>query len=219
MLPDQDIEPAEYWAELTKHPRPHVVVDFPRYKLGTREPIARVAIVVLTQGETMAANAAAERTARKMLKEAHPNKGEESQGYSELFQLAASAELLVRACRRADDPSLKRPFFRAVDDVHQYLTPDEVGALVQAYIACKVKFSPTLTEMESEDEMNAWLEVIFKGGNYSPLFSASLARLIQSVIFMGSRLFASPTDRFSAGSSPDSLATSTSNDPTAAGSS
>lgn len=211
MLPTT--EPVELWAELTKYPRPHKIVDFPRKKPGTQEPICQLAMVVLTQSESMAANAQAEKTARRLLKDAAPQKGETSRGYDELFQSAACSEVLVRACKKADDPELKKPLFRSVDDVQQYMTPDEVAVLMTAYLVHKAETGPVMSAFDSEEELDGWLRAIFIGGNYSPLFSASSALQIQCTTYLGSRWYALPTGSFSAGSSQDLLESSTDSAP------
>ena len=203
---------AELWAALTSGPRPSKVIDFPRKKGGSGpdadEPIGTMTMVVLTQGETMAANTEAEKEVRKLLRE-----GKEidydSEGRRYLLQNASAMEIVWRSLRDAADPTLLKPLFMSKESLRKATTPDEIGVLMNQYLMMRLDIGPIIGEM-SEDEMEAWLDTMARVGIFDPLGSASQALLIGLVIFSAKRLRALRTANSSAGSQPeDTVPTST----------
>ena len=204
MKPNPDISPSEYWAELTKQPRPHKVIDFPRKKPGTNEAICQIAIVVLTQSEQMHAAANATRRTRKLIADETSKPNEWPPSAQEIYQSAIANEVLYLSCKDPTDAELKKPFFRGMPDIEKYLTVDEVAVLMMNYINIKQDLGPIVSAFDSDDEMEAWLETIVRGGNYDPLFSVSQPLLIRLVAYLAGQLFSSQTDKSSAGSLRDS---------------
>jgi len=208
MLPDPSVPARDYWLKLTEVPRPSDRVDFPR-KDKDGKPICEVIIQVMSQAEMMAANAEAEKTARKLLKDSIPAKGEKSRGYDELITSAGCVEILWRVCRHPDDPKL--PFFRSKMDITEHLTVDEIGVLFNCYAMTAAKYGPVINEFESDSELEAWIQTLAEAKNWAPLGFLSLGALRQLVISMASRLYPSPTGSSLLGSL---LETSTSSLPT-----
>lgn len=195
------------WAEIVKQPRPHRVVDFPR-KRPDGTPIGTVALIVLTQGDNMASAAEAEKTTRKITAQ---DKGETSR---EVYTLAVNCEVLFRACKDPNDPKLERPFFRSVSDIRKFLTVDEIAVLMNLYLEFRRATSPIMGELDTDEEVEAWISTLALGGNFDPLASASLGLLRRCVTVMASRLYGSPTDRSSPGSQPNTGETSAESSPT-----
>jgi len=195
MKPNDNITPGEYWAELTKQPRPHKVVDFPRRKPGSKEPICQIALVVLTQSEQMLAAANAIRQVRKLISDDASKPNEWPPSAQELYQSAIANQVLFLSCKEPNDPELKKPFFRGLPDLEKYLTVDEVAVLMMQYINIKQDLGPIVSSFESDDEMESWLETLARGGNFDPLFSVSQPMLIRLVVFLADQLYSSPTDK------------------------
>lgn len=195
MPPTSDqISDSDLWTQITAMPRPHRLVDFPRTLPDGTVP--KVAFQVLSQDEGMAAKASAEGKVRKILKDSGPASG---QGYADLSEMRESMELLFRACRQPDN--MAKPFFPTVEAVGK-LTTDEIAVMVLNYRRVQMELGPIASEM-SNDEVDAWVERLAKGGSLFPfdgLSSGAQSRLITS---MASRLWSFMTDRSSPGSQPD----------------
>lgn len=199
--PPPDIEPADLWQQITAMPRAHRPVDFPR-KGPDGAAVAQVAVVVLTQEETMAANLQADRHVRKLMQDAKslPNRNEMSGGYSNLFEMRASMEILFRACRRSGD--LGKPFFPIVEAIGKSLTTDEIAVLMNQYVRVQAELGPIVSKMDQE-EVDVWIERLATGGSAFPLDSLSSGALTALVMSMASRLWILSTDNSSPGSPPE----------------
>ena len=183
-------------------PRPHRVVPFPR-KNAEGISVGEVAIRVLLQEECLAAKAASERYVRRILREQEakgPTRGESGQGYADLADLRDAMEILFRACRNTDD--LEKGFFPTVDAVGKHLTTDEIAVLVLNYRRVQIELGPIQSEMSTE-EMDAWIDVLARGGSAYPFDSLSSGAQSQLMRFMACRLAGSPMDSSSPGSQLD----------------
>ncbi|WP_437767184.1 hypothetical protein WMF27_20510 [Sorangium sp. So ce281] len=201
--PESEISAAELWLQITSVPRPYRLVPFPR-KAPDGKAIGEIAMVVLTQEESMAATASTERFVRKMLKEqgALPQNGEVSAGYSTLFENRCSCEVLFRACKRKED--ISRPFFPSIEAVAQKLTTDEIGVLMFNYTRVQSELGPIVGKM-SQEEMDAWIERLAVGGSSFPLDSLSLAARSQLMLYMASQLYSSRMASSSPGTQPETV--------------
>lgn len=196
-----DLPADELWLELTQLPRPHRSVEYPRKaKDGS---VRQLEMLVLTQTETMAITASAERWVRARLAEAkaQAKKDEQSFAYEALYESRSSCELLFRCCRRVGD--LDKGFFPTPDAIAATLTTDEVAVLVLKYSWMRAELGPIVHEM-SEAECKAWIDRIAEGSRADPLGEMSLGVQSQLMRFMASRLCSSPTDSSSPGGLPES---------------
>lgn len=212
MKPNDQISPGEYWAELTKCPRPNKTIDFPRKRPGSDEPICQIAMVVLTQGEQMQAAANALRRTRKIVADESAKPGEWSPATQEIYQSCISNEVLYLSCKDPSDTELKKPFFRGVPDIEKYLSVDEIAVLMMHYIHIKSDLGPIVSEFQSDEEMDAWIETLARGGNFDPLLSVSQPLLIRLVAYLAGLLYSSQMDNSSAGSLRDSGESSSDSD-------
>ena len=201
----------ELWAAITALPRPSREVPFPRVwtedlpeghpghgKAG--EPMATIYMTVLTHAEQQAALANAERTAREVLKDQAPKRGEENLGYENIFNNSAAVEVLFRACKCEDRIS---PFFKGTKDVHARLTVDEIGMLQAQYHLTQEQLGPMTSRMSAGD-VDAWLDRLEKAGaEASPLAFLSLGALSELVTHLVRRLRPSSTDTSFPGSPQD----------------
>jgi hypothetical protein len=184
------------WDELIAIPRPSRVIDFPR-KGPDGEPLTNLAMWVLTQQEMIEAAASAERFTRKAIKDM-PAANDAKTGYDNVYNSAATAEVLFRASRKADD--LQSSFFPAVESVRQ-LTGDEVGVLMNHYLTVQAELGPIVAHMTSE-EMEAMIDQIAKSGSRFPLDLLSADTLKTLVLFSALRVASFSTATSSPGSLP-----------------
>jgi hypothetical protein len=206
-LPPNDVSPAELWAELSKMPRPHRAVDFPRMHPTTGEPIGQVSMAVLFQGEAIDAAAQAEKFTRATLKAAldeNVRKDEASAGYDDIYNNASVDEVLFRAVRRLDD--VNSLFFPSPASVRQKLAQDEVAVLFREYLIVKAELGPMVSEM-GPGEMKAWVEKLVEGGSAFPLARLSSDGLNDLVKAMALQLHAFWTATSSSGWPPGSSLT------------
>ena len=157
MMPPTNITPAQLFVELSRMPRPHRVVPFPRKRPGTDEPIGHVALVPLDQAETIQSTIAAELTVREKLPSA---KEGESIGYKIAFNDAVAVEQLWRACRDPDD--ITKHVFPNVAAV-RLLTADEIAVLYQSYLDVRAEVGPIHDAM-TDVEADAWISRLVIGG-------------------------------------------------------
>lgn len=197
--PAPALTPAELWTQIIAMPRPHRTVDFPRVN-ATGEPVAQMAVQVLTQEEQITTAIEAERFTRKHIKDM-PKSDEPRRGYDDTYNNQAACELLFRACRRIDDLAL--PFFPSPSAIRQNLTPDEVGTLFRSYLMVQTEIGPIIGHM-SEDEITAYIKRLQEGGSVFPLALLSPDSLIALVLSMAKRLLPSATASISPGSPLDS---------------
>jgi len=181
------------------------VVDFPRFKPGTTEPIGQLAIRPLLQGEQLAASIAAEKAVSAELKDSP----KDSTGREVAFSNASAVEIIFRACRDAND--LNRPAFPSTKAIRDHLTTDECGVLFNQYLVVSNEVGPIISGMTIE-ERDAWLDKLEEAGSnldflasYSPValrtfLSGALERvrnLRTLVTSVGSQPVASLSDRLS----------------------
>lgn len=195
MMPADNITPRDLWQQLTAMPRAHRMIDFPR-KGPDGNPVGELAMWVLLQEEVISATGDAEKRVQRMLKDAG---GKE--GYDSLMELWLSCELLFRCCRKPEDISKK--LFPTVEDIAKHLTTDEIGVLVFNYRTVQSELGPIVSEM-SQEEMDAWIEKLAKGGALFPFDLLSTGMRNRLMIYMASRLYPSPTDSSSPGTPPGS---------------
>ncbi len=207
--PPKTEEPSELWRKITTMPRPHEVVDFPRLD-ESGEPVARLAMWVLTQEEQSNAAAEALRTTRKKLLEQADSKalpGEDGEAFRNVYDNVAACEILHRACRQADD--LSRPFFPSSNEMRKHLSVDEVGVLVSCYYEVQSKLGP-IVSMMTEDEYHAWVEKLSEGAAVFPLGRLSSQARTELTMRLASDLWKCWTANSSPTSPPESGETETS---------
>jgi hypothetical protein len=193
-MPPTNISATDLWMQITAMPRPHRIVDFPRTD-PNGQPVAQVAIVVLTQQESFAVSTSTERFVKKMLKDngATASRDERSDGYETLYETRACIEILWRACKKADDPT--KNFFPTVEAIAQ-LTTDEVGVLFRAYGTVRIEIGPVV-QMMTQEEYDAWIERLAVGGSAVPLSFMTLAAQTELLMYSARQLHASRMDNSS----------------------
>lgn len=186
--PPKDVDASDLWSLLTTLPTPHRIVDHPRKLPNSNESVGQIAIIPLTQQETINAQIAAEIYTRDVLKDRKSGKplGKDdaiTPGYDSIFKNEAAAQVLYRACRRPND--LTRPVFPAPQLLKDKLTADEIGVLVNEFNITRVRCGPIVSLMTTE-EKDAWLDALEAGGEAIAPFASlssdlSLELLMHSV--------------------------------------
>ncbi len=196
----ETIGPSELWIKMMEMPRPSRAVDLPRLdKKG--EPIGQVAIVVLSQEEQMICSAAAEKTAREVLKET-PKESDAKRGYEDIYNNSAAVEILYRACRCVDD--IKKPAFPSPKEMRRVFSIDEVGVLFSHYLTVQAELGPIVGHME-KDEIDSWCRRLAEGGSRFPLDLCSLDVVRNLAFSLACRLAPFLTDTSSVGPQPETI--------------
>ena len=203
-MPPKDIERSALFMKLSSATRPHVIVDFPRNG-PDGEPIAQIAMVVLTQDELIGAAAEAERVTRKLLASDLPKKEDAQLGYNDVYQNNSAVQVLFRACKSAED--VKVPAFKTPNEISSQLTNDEIGVLMHHYLTVQQELGPIVASM-SEEEFESWVTALVEGGSAVPLDLLSWGALTTLVCTLARQLHKLRTDSSSLGSLPDAHAPS-----------
>lgn len=197
-LPPADMPASVLWTEITKLPRAHRLVDFPRKKADGAST-GQLAIIVLKQEETLAAQGEAEKFAKATLKrlDLSVNKAEENTAYTNIFQNELAAQVLYRACKRAED--MTRPAFPSAGELRRELTTDEIGVLSNAYVRTQAELGPILAEM-TDEEREVWIERLVEAGDTLPLAFLSQDMHDRLTLFLARAYLKSRTANTSPGS-------------------
>ena len=189
-MPPTNIDPSDLWAQITALPRAHRVIESPLMLNGNPVPIA---MVVLTQEESQLCTVEAERFTRKMLKDGGlPKSDEMSEGYRNLYETRAAAEILYKACKKSTD--LTKSFFPSVSEIAKRLTTDQIGVLMQQYILVQQEVGPIISKMTPE-EFDAWVEKLATGGSAHFLGLLTSAAQNQFILSMACRLHSLQTGK------------------------
>jgi len=184
MSAPEKLEPSALWLALTALPRPSRTMPLPRLKPGTDEPIGEVLVWPLTQEEQMAANAAADKFTKELLKD--PQKKDEANlGYHHTYSNEVAIQVLFRACRDAENE--KRPAFPSPSLMREKFSTDEIGVLFHGYCTIQSELGPIRAHMTNE-EMEAMILRIAEGGSAFPFDSCSWEQQRTLVLSMASRL-------------------------------
>ncbi len=206
--PSPDLPPGELWLQITRSPRPHRLVDFPRVDHVTGLPMGQIAIWILTQEESMICQKAADQHARAMLKENSPRNGEPVQGYEDLYRNEAANQVLYRACRRPND--LKYPAFPSPGEMRKHFSSDEIGVLMNHYNTIRAQLGPIIAEL-TMDELDEWTGRLMEGGGEYFLDLLSSGAKTALVGHLVSRLRSYATVIGSRGAPPDASSSESEN--------
>lgn len=181
------LEPIDLFLELTKSPRPHRIIDYPRKSPTTGLPVGQVALQLLTPEEQARGAAAAAKYCRELLGSFKQDEVA-AQGYASVYQTAVMSENLFRSVRRANDLSL--PFFPSAEAARQVPTPDEAAVLIEAYADFQADVGPIEAGMD-DNQVNAWLARITQGADsVAPFYLLSSASKNELIRRLAARLSA-----------------------------
>jgi hypothetical protein len=195
--PPKDVTPSELWLAMMAVPVPHVKVDMPIKEPVFGKSLGEVAIVPLSPEDLMISRKVAGEWASKMTGES-PKHGEETPAYFAIMASEAAVQILWRALRDPNDPTLKKPAIPTAALIRRApFTDDIITVLMRLYTRACVTTGPIIATM-TEEEMNAWLDALEEGGAAFPflllsqemqseLLTYSVARYRKYVEASGSR--------------------------------
>jgi hypothetical protein len=173
---------AELWAQITQAPRPHRLVEFPRYNPVTGESIGKLTMWVMTPAEAVLCASRAGKDAKTLF----GDKQDPSQ--SNVYDTLTSSEILYVVCRQAED--INCPFFPSSAAIREHLTTDEMGVLISAYIQLQSELGPIIGgQRMSSAEMDAWLDKLKEGADsISPFYRWSSEQKTEFIQFLVAKL-------------------------------
>lgn len=184
-LPPKDVSAPELFQKLLERPAPSDVIEMPR--------VGSVRVRVLRMDHHNKARALAKQRARTD----YGLTNDELEHFADLIGDMVAQELIAFACLAPepiggteDAPQYKR-IFRHGGDVAAVLTADEVTVLFTVYNAVQRRYGPFEGNLESDEEVSAWISVLEEGAESSPLFAAALPRpgaLIANLVRRGRAL-------------------------------
>lgn len=210
-MPPKDMNPVDLWAQITTLPRAHRVVPFPRNN-ADGVSVGSIAIVVLDSDDVMLANINAEKYARDQYKKIVgeiPKSDEHSPAFREAFNARATREIIFRSCYKSNEcsPDLRgvcttdhaklAKLFPTMEAIGK-LSTDELAVIMRHYMQTQAEVGPIVANM-SQVEMDAWIEVLSKGGSAAPLALLTSDQASDLMMYMASRLCSSPMDSDSPG--------------------
>lgn len=171
--PPKGVDASELWLALTALPTPHQVVDFPVKDPIFGKSIAQVAIVPLPPEDIMICRKLAGERARDMTGEKSTTVEAQSPAYYAIMSIEASVQILWRALRDPNDPTLRKPAIPAAQLLRKApFTDDILALLMELYTRTCVKCGPIIATM-TETEREAWLDALEEGGAGFPFVALS----------------------------------------------
>jgi hypothetical protein len=194
--PPKDVEPSALFLKLKEAPAPSEVVDFPRVG-ADGEPIGQVRIQVLRTPQHQQASIRGQKWLETIIKQ---NKLEgqalPDTPIGEALGNRIAQEVLAMACvsvnpipgtEDSDAPRYTREF-RNADDLAP-LTGDELTALFTAYSMVQQKFGPYPGNIQSEDELSAWVKRLTEGASELPLSLLNSHQLVELTMRLARRAY------------------------------
>lgn len=180
--PPTDISAVELFLKLSE-PKPSAIYDWP-LKGKDGKPLRQFRMMVLSMAEHEVARVEAHRAIKKKY-----GLKEEDMGGVTMREVAGDAvarQLIAMACRHVQPlpgtedsetgPSYPR-MFRDADHAGE-LTAHEVLVLFNSYLLTQEKFGPFERGLETNDDLNRWIQRLEEGGSELPLLSISLPHLV-----------------------------------------
>jgi len=192
-LPPNDIPKGELFRRLSETPRPSEVVDFPRRDPESGKPICQVRLTVLNGGEYDQARFKAEQWVKKKLGggEQIGEISRQVMGDRVAKEILAMATVTVNPLEGSDNtdegPRYGRMFITA-DEVDA-LTSDELTVLWMAQQAVQNKYGPYEGNLETEEQVTAWMRALTEGASAIPLVQLSWHQLVELTSWLADRAY------------------------------
>ncbi len=190
MKPPEDVEPTELWLKLCEA-LPSEVVDFPR-KNKDGKPIGKIRIQVLRMEDhnkaRMRATKALKETAKDSgIREDFDKNEMESDAIREVLGDLIAHELLCMACFSDKESGIVdsegNPVYAKVFatpyHIRSKLTADETLVLFNAYRLVQYKYGPLEKYVDSDEDLEAWIQRLKEGGSAFPLSVLPLPQLAE----------------------------------------
>jgi hypothetical protein len=204
--PPKDVPASELWLAMTTLPVPHVIEDMPVKEPIYGKSIGKVAIVPLSPEELQISRTVAGQWATKRTGET-PKNGEESPAYFAVMASEAAVQILWRALRDPNDPTLKKPAIPAAMLLRQAPFTDDIHVvLMRMYTRACVVCGPIVATM-TDEERDAWLDALEEGGSAFPLDLLSSDMKTELLMHSVARLKKCQTANGLRGPQPDGAST------------
>lgn len=193
-FPPNEVPATELFLKLSAPTRPSEIVDFPRRDPMTRLPIGKVRIQVLNLSEYDEARIKAQhwiverkRISRDQL---------EGQAIKEVLGDRIAKELISMACLSVDPikdteqsgfPRYMRHFVNA--DAVDVLLADELEALWMTLQMIQRKYGPYEGNLESPEQVTAWMKRLVEGGTALPLGQLGWHHLVELTMSLAERSY------------------------------
>ena len=192
MLPPEDVSPSELWQKLQETPKPSEVVDFPRRDAEGRS-VGKLRIQVLDVSQ----HDEARLSAHKWLRETKRISNEDIKGPSiqEVYGDAVARHILAAACCNVEpikgtehtaSKRYTRTFPNGAGDLEK-LSGDELTVLFTSWQMVQTKYGPYERNIESAEELNAWIVRLGEGADAFPLAAQSWPQLVELTISLAQR--------------------------------
>lgn len=166
--PPKDVPASELYLAMMALPVPHVKAEFPIKEPIFGKSIGDVVIVPLSPEELQISRTLAGKWARERTGET-PENGKESPAYFAVMASEAAVQILWRALRDPNDPTLKKPAIPGANLLRQKPFTDDLHVvLMKMYTRACVTCGPIVATM-TDEERNAWLDALEEGGSGFPL--------------------------------------------------
>lgn len=168
-LPPNDVSARDLWLKLCETPAPSEVIDFPR-KGSDGKPVGKLRIQVLSMGD----HDEARLRAHAALKDRKLTPQDlDGVTVREVYADRVARELLAMACCTVDpikgSDGVYGKVFPDAEKIGAKLTADEISVLFAAYLSIQSKYGPMESDIESPEELNAWIKRLAEGGSAVPL--------------------------------------------------
>ncbi|HEX5076804.1 MAG TPA: hypothetical protein VFW03_26590 [Gemmatimonadaceae bacterium] len=189
--PPEDVPASELFLKLQETPAPTEVVNFPR-KTSDGKPIGTTRIRVL-RGEDQEA---ARNRAKEYLKAKFKMTNEDLavQPGASLLGDATAREILAMAClteKSHGGEAQGAPYYPLVfpnaDAIGKLLSTDETAVLFQCYLLVQAKYGPFERNVQTEQDLSAWIKRLVEGAAEFPLRQLSSVQWAELASFLAQR--------------------------------
>lgn len=191
-MPPEDLTPDQLWVKMQEIPRPTEVVDFPRKDPTTGRTLSRIRIQVLTVDE----HTTARLEGRRKVMEKYNVKSSELDDFvmQSVVSDVCAKEALKLACLGvnpfSEADNIKRyPYMFPTDERINTLSADEIVTLFNTYTLVQAKYGPFSESVMSDEEYNAWINVLTEGAKVHFLARKNLPQLAELACGLASRAY------------------------------
>ena len=177
MQPPSDVEPCDLFRKLQKAPAPSEVIDFPRADADGK-PIGKCRIFVLSMEDHHDARLDAREWVANKLKNSGQDAGSMDDNMLREVLGDATARFLLQKAVRTENPtegSESTPegpqhayIFMRPEDLDKTLRAPELETLFRAYELIQHKYGPFEGNLQSPDEVTAWVKRLVEGAKGFP---------------------------------------------------
>lgn len=193
-FPPNEVPATDLFLKLSAPERPSEVIDFPRRDPYTREPIGQIRVQVLNMAEYDEARIKAQqwitekrRIGKELLEGVAMKEVLGDRVAKELLCLACLSVEPIKGSEQTGFPKYLR-HFRTADDV-DVLRADELEALWMTLQMVQRKYGPYEGNLDSPDQVTAWMRRLVEGGSALPLGALGWHLLVELTMLLAERAY------------------------------